>query len=373
MFCGTCGSLLPDGAAVCPQCGSANVASKSFGSQAGSSADHLNGHRAQYAPATNYGAGQNPYEAPPPPPPPYNMSPYDATVRASYAPTPTPTPSPHMPPLSYPSPQPPAPLRKRGGKLFLIIGGILVACLVLCGALVYFTSALANTSSRQADATPTSQASPTIQPSPAADLNPYPPQTGTLIMSDPMHDNSKGYKWDEATMNGKGGNGFCGYKQGSYHIAESAVQAGSQATVICNPEAPQLNLSNETFEANVMVSKGTGVGLAVRLDQTKGTGYIFKVFTNGQYAIGKADLNNTDANKQFVSLRTGTNGAIKQGLNQSNLLAIAANGNTISLFINGQFIDGVQDSSFMQGQPGVCTFGNGDLDATAQNARVWRI
>jgi hypothetical protein len=188
-----------------------------------------------------------------------------------------------------------------------------------------------------------------------------------------MHDNSKGYKWDEATMNGKGGNGLCGYKQGNYHIAESAVQAGSQTTVICNPEAPQLNLSNVAFEVNMVVSKGTGVGLAVRLDQTKGTGYLFKVFTNGQYAIGKADLNNTDANKRFVSLHTGTNSAIKQGLNQSNLLALVANGNTISLFINGQYIDGVQDSSFVKGQLGVCAFGNGDADVTAQNARVWSI
>jgi hypothetical protein len=276
--------------------------------------------------------------------------------------------------MPMPMQQPPPP-RKRSNKLFLIIGGILVVCLVLCGALVYFTSIIANSDSgsRRADATPGGQA--TTSASPAADQNPYPPQTGMLIMNDPMHDNSKGYKWDEATMNNKSGNtGFCGYKQGGYHITESNVPPNAQATVICNPEAPQFNLANVAFEANIAISKGTAVGLEVRLDQTKGTGYIFKVSTNGQYAIGKADLNNVVFERQFVLLRTGTNAAIKQGLNQNNLLAIVANGNTLSLFMNGQFIDGVQDSSFMNGQLGLCAFSSGgDLDAVAQNVRVWRI
>ena len=375
MFCGTCGSLMPEGASVCPQCHSVNVVPKSFGSESNSSADRLNGQQAQPMPATNYGAGQNPYAVPPPPPP-YNMHlhPYDATARSSYTPPLQPMPAP--PP--YLAPQPPLQPRKRSNKLFLIIGGVLVACLALCGALVYFTSVLANSASRpgQADATPTSQSSPAApaQPSPAAaDQNPYPPQTGTLIMSDPMQNNSKGYKWDEATMNDKNGNGFCGYRQSYYHIAENAVQASTQMTIICDPEAPQLNLSNQTFEASMAVSKGTGMGLVVRFDQTRGVGYILKVFTNGQYAIGLADLNNTDANKRFNPIRTGTNAAIKQGLNQSNVLALIANGNSISAFVNGQFIDGLQDSSFTKGQQGVCAFGSGTLDVTAQNVRVWRI
>ncbi len=359
MFCGNCSLQMPDGTIVCPRCGRVNSLPESGVRQSNASVAQPN--RMPPLPTANYGMGRNPYEVPPPPP--YGGNPYDVTATpSSYTPPPV---SPYFP--SQPPVSPIPPRKPRNKQLFLIIGSVLVVLVVLFGVSVYFLSTITNARSQQERGSAQSGQSTGLASTDPAQ-NPYPPKTGTLVMDDPMHDNSKGYKWDEATMNSNNSNSFCGYKLGNYHVSK-----GIKGAVICDPEAPQLALSNLAFEVNVTVTQGKEAGLVARFDQIKAVGYVFSVTTDGRYFIDTMDLNNKDSNKHFNILRQGSNAAIKQGLNQSNLLAIVANGSYISAFINNQFIDSLQDTSFTNGQVGIYGYGDTGLDIAAQNARVWRI
>lgn len=260
--------------------------------------------------------------------------------------------------MPYAAPPP----RQNRGLVIGLIAGVSLLLLLLGGGLLVLLSHNATTQqSSQQNATSTPAADPS--------RNPYAPNTGTLVLSDPLHDNSKGYRWDEATMNGKtsGDTSVCGFKNGAYHITRTPRDA-----LICNPEASSLVLSNVTFEASLTIVQGDQSGVAVRFDQTKGVGYLFSISTTGYYGIDKVDFNN--ANAPYIMLRSGSNKAIKTGLNQTNLLALVANGSTLSAYVNGVFVDSTQDSSYTTGQPGL--FGNGinsAEDITASNARVWKL
>jgi eukaryotic-like serine/threonine-protein kinase len=76
-------------------------------------------------------------------------------------------------------------------------------------------------------------------------------------------------------------------------------------------------------------------------------------------------------------LSQGTNSVINKGLNQSNLVAVVANGDQITIYVNGQIIDSVHDKTFSQGQIGVLSFASNTNGATndviASNARVWAL
>jgi hypothetical protein len=208
--------------------------------------------------------------------------------------------------------------------------------------------------------TPTPAVHTTPQPTATANSsqNPYPPNTGTLVLNDPLTDNSRGYKWDESSFSGTG---TCGFTGGAYHI--NVQKAG----LICIAEAKDLVLSNFAFEVNMKIVKGDNGGLAFRVNQVNGTFYDFDIATNGSYVLKVYTT-------KYVTLSQGSNAVINKGLNQSNLVAVVANGNLITIYVNNQIIDSVHDSTFSQGQIGVLSFGdNGPTDVIASNARAWKL
>ena len=208
--------------------------------------------------------------------------------------------------------------------------------------------------------TPTPAVHTTPQPTATANSsqNPYPPNTGTLVLNDPLTDNSRGYKWDESSFSGTG---TCGFTGGAYHIT---VQ---KTGLICIPEAKDLVLNNFAFEANIKIVKGDKGGLAFRVNQVNGTFYDFDITTGGSYTLrvytGK-----------YTTLSEGSNSVINKGLNQSNLVAVVANNDLITIYVNNQIIDSVHDKNFSQGQIGVLSLGgNGPTDVIASNARAWKL
>ncbi len=73
-------------------------------------------------------------------------------------------------------------------------------------------------------------------------------------------------------------------------------------------------------------------------------------------------------------VKGGSSSAIKVGLNQSNLIAIVAHGNTLDLFVNKQYITSVNDSTPSGGGIGVVAFCNAMSKPTEvefRNAIVW--
>jgi len=353
MNCVICNFQLPDGARVCPQCGNLvsppNTSSGvSYSNPTIASAGY---HRQQ--PISSYDASA---QSMPPVYDPYSgetpyagQTPYG--VSTSYGGPGTVPPPPRLPAQG-----------KQGKRIALVVGiAILLILLVGEGSFLLFGRHGADQQDHQA-VTPTAMADQM--------QNPYIPNTGTLVMNDAMKDNSKGYKWDEATMNDANGSGqsSCGFTGDVYHLTKTA-----QGAVICDPEAPVLTLSNVTFEASCMLTKGNGYGIAVRVDQTKGTGYLFELFDNGTYGLYAMNWNAPQAADQYKTLRTGTNAAIKQGLNQTNMLAITANGNTISAFANGQIIDSIQDSTYTKGQLAFYASASSTADMVVSGARAWQL
>lgn len=221
------------------------------------------------------------------------------------------------------------------------------------------------TASATAHASPTTHASPTAQaastlqggPTISTVQNPYPPHTGNLALNDPLKDNSKGYRWDEGTFaNG----GSCSFTGGSYHVGVS-IQG---RVLACNAKA--VTFGNHTYEVQMTILKGDRGGIFFRQVGTQGPYYYFSIKIDGSYELDSFN------GKTSNVLQHGTNPAVKRGLNQPNLLAVVAQGSSIDLYVNGQSILRITDSTTSNGLIGVAA------DATDQpaevaftNARVW--
>jgi hypothetical protein len=372
--CLSCGSQLPEGARACPQCGT-------FVPDPGTDPDGFNlpTMSSTIVPPTEAAAPYTPSQQPPStygantygtPPTPiydaYRLQPgAQSYSSAEYAPPP---PSANafssqvVPPPAYGAPQ--APLSPSGGqgKRIALIAGIVVLVLILVGeGIVWLTPSHPSPAPTPTATTTT----PVAQPN----QDPYGTLGGTLVTSDPMHDNSKGNKWDEATMNDPQGNGksVCSFTGGTYHITRS-----TPGTIICDPEAANLTLSNVVFEATLTVIQGDQAGLEVRVNQAKGDAYVVALSTDGSYAID-TETNLTTQQNPLKTLRTGKNNIIKAGLNQPNVVAISASGNTITLYVNGEYVDSVQDTTYQNGQLGIYGYGSNTLDVAISNVRVWKL
>jgi hypothetical protein len=111
------------------------------------------------------------------------------------------------------------------------------------------------------------------------------------------------------------------------------------------------------------INQGDRGGLIIRQS------YAFSVGQNGSYIFFKW-LPNSDP----VTLASGTSSAIKQGTNQLNVIAVAANGSSFDLYVNGQKIDSASDGSYSQGSIGLSAdASNNATTVTYQDARVWTI
>ncbi len=350
MQCRNCGTQLSTGVAICPTCGTVT-------------SDYVSGPASPYnpaAPANPYGVsqappstayGSQPYGAPSDPYSAYPSSPYNVPAQMPpSAPYPSYVAPPPMQPLPPPSPQ------RRGPSVGIIIGVAVLILVLVGGAVFVLLQRAGSTNPSPAQITPQVTAT-----SPASqNQNPYPPHTGTLVLDDPMVNNSKGNKWDESTLNGVG---TCGFSGGAYHI--KVMKTG----LICNPEASNLVFSNLAYEAKVTILQGDQAGIDIRVDQSKGTGYLFSIDTQGNFFLDR-----DDSSTKAKSLSSGSHNAIIKGLNQPNLIAIVANGTTISVYVNNQFITSTDDGTYGQGQIGVFGFSDkGSADVIASDARVWKL
>ncbi len=115
--------------------------------------------------------------------------------------------------------------------------------------------------------------------------------------------------------------------------------------------------------------QGDGGGVVFRYDESKGTGYLFRVASDGSFYLNILNNNNV-----ISVISSGTNSAINIGLNQSNLIAVVANGSNIDLYVNNQQVDSASDSSYSQGEIGVAASDvSNQTEAVFSNAKVWTL
>jgi len=194
----------------------------------------------------------------------------------------------------------------------------------------------------------------------AANANPYPPGGGTLVLSDPLADDSQGHGWDV----GSTADGMCAFGGGAYHVSSTKTQHYH----FCAPSIP--DVSNFAFEAQVTLLKGDCGGLIFRrTDNTGDQLYLFEVCQDGSYSLYLYTTSNSNV------LASGSPTAIMRGLNQSNVLAVVALGNMLVLYVNKQRITSVSDSTYSHGQIALAAdaFNNSPTEVAFSNARLWTL
>ena len=132
-------------------------------------------------------------------------------------------------------------------------------------------------------------------------------------------------------------------------------------------------LSDLAYQATMTIQQGDCGGLVFRYID-RNNFYLFEVCQNGTYNVGdfvsgKPTYLYTNANK--------ASSAIHQGANQSNVLAVVVQGDTVNMYVNGQSIDtatstALTSSAFNQGQIGLLADDRADPTAVIfTNALAW--
>ena len=222
------------------------------------------------------------------------------------------------------------------------------------------TAQAISTAAIQANATITAQAIATATASVVtANPNPYPPGGGTLALYDPLHDESISSGWDQGSIN-------CAFTGSAYQV--SAINIPHLQYCI----AESADFSNFAYEVQMNIFQGDVGGTIFRSDTTNHTYYSFFVARNGYYSLFVCT--SKTCNPPLVSKFSP---AIKQGLNQTNWLAVVAMGTTITLYVNGKQLARVNDSTYSHGHIGLVASPypkTNDLTEVAYtNARVWTL
>ena len=114
---------------------------------------------------------------------------------------------------------------------------------------------------------------------------------------------------------------------------------------------------------------GDGGGISFRTTYSHYSGYTLFILKNGHYQLGLY------INQHYTrTLAQGISTAIKQGLNQTNVLAVIAQGSTFKLYINHQLIAHFNDSAYSQGQIGfIADAISSSADIAYTDARIWAL
>ena len=370
MKCSACGMQIPAGVVYCPNCGTPTPAFYATSGTTPTNPTVSSSSENVPPPYTNYGSEQygvqSPYGTPPP-------NPYNSPAPASYVPSRE---------AQY-APPPPPPSQPRGNRIGLIIGLVVLVLIIIVGGVLAISHL--GTQGSSTNATPTvapAQATEAAQAHAtstaitavtattqaeasataaviAANPNPYTPGLGKLALIDPLSDNSKGYAWDTGTQT----DGTCAFNGGSYH---SSTQKTS-FYYICSTGVP--DYSNFAFEVQAKIVQGDCGGMVFRYDSNSGKLYFFEVCQDGSYLFSRY-LDFTGNNVK--DLAGGSSKAIATGLNQTNTIAVVAQGSTMSIYVNKQKIASANDSMFAHGQIGLfADDSNHTTNVAFNNARVW--
>ncbi len=330
-------------------------------------------------------ASSQPYGQPPSPygGPPAQNTPIPPPQYQHYPPgvTPPPTPNPniqpniyytnYMQPGNYGAP-PPAPGRRShlralmiGIIALVIIGSIAAIAIPYEKTQIDNTNATATVSTHQTsvvqDATGTvitqnnhvtATAQANVQATAsivAANPNPY-NNNGTLVLME---------KTPIIEM------GDCQIANGTLHLTNS-----TQATAdYCWGGASYTDFA---YDIELTIVKGDCGGIIFREDGTEGSKeYMFNICQSGGYSV---DIDH-GANQQFKNLFYGAKTAgLHQGINQTNLVGVVAQGHNFSLYVNKQLVTTFTDSTYGSGQIGVDAWDDGDAtDVAFANQRVWTL
>jgi hypothetical protein len=121
--------------------------------------------------------------------------------------------------------------------------------------------------------------------------------------------------------------------------------------------------SNIRIEADITSQGNGGGGIIFRSPNGAGTGYRLRIGTDGSY----------DLASPTTELASGTNVAsIKTGQNVSNHVTIVALGSQITIWINGQLLKQITDSSYSTGGVAVMAVDTGNTGTTVCSMTIYQ-
>lgn len=287
--------------------------------------------------------------------------------------------------LTYPPQAAPPQPRKRGGVITAAIVLLVLILLAASGLFFYFGSyqpnqihanatATARTlaqgtanaqatgtaqvvqSTAQAISTSTAQAQATT----TAQQNLYSQATsGTPVLSDPLSSQT-GNQWDESNTT----SGSCTFASGSYHSLMPT------ATFFQPCYAENTNFSNFTFQVDMTITQGDEGGILFRADSINNKFYLFQIDVTGNYALY---MYISEHGSQATRLLRGSTTLMK-GVGQLNEITLIAQGNTLSFYLNKQYLNAVNDGTYSSGKIGVFAESvTHATDVAFTNAKVWKL
>jgi serine/threonine protein kinase len=130
------------------------------------------------------------------------------------------------------------------------------------------------------------------------------------------------------------------------------------------------SFSNFAVEVEMTIIQGDCGGVLFRSSSNDYKFYRFEICRDGQFDLLKYVDNDGQNAQELVSTRD--HAAIKRGANETNVIAVVARGNQITLFINKQQVAIVQDGSYTAGSIELMADAITDpTEVSFQNVKIW--
>lgn len=192
--------------------------------------------------------------------------------------------------------------------------------------------------------------------------DPYVPGKGRLVLNDSLKDQGQQLKWQEGwNENGAA----CEFKRDAYY----SIQPLTGYFHACI--AQNTSFHNFAYEVEATLYQGDYVGIIFRATSSLDSQYyLFRVSRDGTYML-KRYVDRLDAHATLLD--SGTSAQFHRGTGQSNRLAVVAQDQHLTLYINQQVVTSVIDQTYSEGQIGVLA-GNDTrppAEAAFRDAKVW--
>jgi len=164
---------------------------------------------------------------------------------------------------------------------------------------------------------------------------PTPVPVDVILFQDDLNDSNSG--WEVGEYDG----GDVGYKDGVYFV--TSTTRDTMMWGVAGRSFDNVVVAVDVTQISAGPTSNNAYGVVCREQDGGGMGYYLRISGDGHYSIVKA------ANEAFTPLVDWTeSSAIKQG-NATNHIQAACSGTSIELFVNGERVGGVEDSTFATG------------------------
>jgi serine/threonine protein kinase len=231
---------------------------------------------------------------------------------------------------------PPRRLKARSGAMLIIA----FALVFLVGSLSLFY-VLKSYAGSGVNPTPTTM----IPPCSSQDYPKYLPGCGKLALNDALRDDSLGYKW---AANSNPPNDTCMFQNNALYVM---VKGDYQALWHpCGPDNDIAHFSNFAYQVNMTIITGDCGGINFRVQASNE--YYFFLCQDGHYGLVQYN-GNSNPPVDLIPLPGQSCPFIVQGLSQTNIIAVVAQGPNFDLYVNQHHVCDFQDATYHAGAIGV--------------------